>query len=178
MIIQNEKLIVRNLEAEDKYLLVKWLSNPEVLQYYEGRDNPFDLEKVEKDFYSITDREVRCIIQYENVDIGYIQFYQLDEDSRILYGYGESIEVIYGMDQFIGEVNYWNKGIGTQLINLMVNFLVEQKKADKIAMDPQTWNVRAISCYEKCGFRKVKLLAKNELHEGEYRDCWVIEYSK
>ena len=178
MIIQNEKLIVRNLEAKDKYLLVKWLSNPEVLQYYEGRDNPFDLEKVEKSFYSITDSEVRCIIQYENVDIGYIQFYQLDEDSRTLYGYGESTENIYGMDQFVGEVNYWNKGIGTQLINLMVNFLVEQKKADKIAMDPQTWNVRAISCYEKCGFRKVKLLSKNELHEGEYRDCWVIEYSK
>ena len=178
MIIQNEKLIVRNLEAEDKYLLVKWLSNPEVLQYYEGRDNPFDLEKVEKSFYSITDSEVRCIIQYENVDIGYIQFYQLDEDSRTLYGYGESTEIIYGMDQFVGEVNYWNKGIGTQLINLMVNFLVEQKKADKIAMDPQTWNVRAISCYEKCGFRKVKLLSKNELHEGEYRDCWLIEYSK
>lgn len=178
MIIQSEKLIVRNLESEDKYLLVKWLSNPEVLQYYEGRDNPLDFEEVERNFYSITDSEVRCIIQYENVDIGYIQFYQLDEDSRTLYGYGESTEVIYGMDQFIGEVNYWNKGIGTQLINLMVNFLIEQKKADKIAMDPQTWNVRAISCYEKCGFRKVKLLPKNELHEGEYRDCWVIEYSK
>ena len=42
--------------------------------------------------------------------------------------------------------------------------------------DPQAWNERAIRCYEKCGFKKVKLLPKHELHEGEYRDCWQIEY--
>ncbi|MFJ5716915.1 hypothetical protein [Neobacillus sp. NPDC093127] len=51
MLFEKEKIKVRQLQPEDKYLLVKWLSNPSVLEYYEGRDNPFDLEKVNKKFY-------------------------------------------------------------------------------------------------------------------------------
>lgn len=47
-----------------------------------------------------------------------------------------------------------------------------------VVMDPQTWNKRAIRCYEKCGIKKVKILPEHEFHEGRYRDCWLIEYKK
>jgi aminoglycoside 6'-N-acetyltransferase len=46
-------LEIRTLGTEDKGELVKWLSDPNVLQYYEGRDNPFNLEKVEEKFYQL-----------------------------------------------------------------------------------------------------------------------------
>ena len=72
---------------------------------------------------------------------------------------------------------YWNKGIGTKLVSSVVEYLIREKGADRIVMDPQTWNERAIHCYEKCGFEKVKLLPKRELHEGAYRDCWLMEYT-
>lgn len=176
MFIQKEKLIVRQLEVKDKYLLVKWLSDPLVLEYFEGRDNPFNLEIVEEKFYGTSDSEVRCIVEFDGARIGYVQFYELSDEYRKLYGYDGESDIVYGMDQFIGEVDYWNKGIGTILVNSIVEFLVEQKLVDKVVMEPQTWNERAISCYEKCGFKKVKLLPKNELHEGEFRDCWLIEY--
>ena len=32
-------------------------------------------------------------------------------------------EIVYGMDQFIGEPNYWSKGIGTRYIKLIFEFL-------------------------------------------------------
>lgn len=86
--------------------------------------------------------------------------------------------MIYGTDQFIGETDYWNKGIGKLLLKSMIEYLVGQRHADKVVMNPQTWNERAIKCYEKCGFKKVKILPKNEFHEGEYRDCWLVEYNK
>jgi len=178
MLFQKERLLVRELECDDKYLLSKWLSDPEILQYYEGRDNPFDVEKVEKKFFEEEADATRCIIEFDEVSIGYIQFYEVDEDERQTYGYGDPSEIIYGMDQFIGETTYWNKGIGTQLVRAMVTYLIEEKGADRIVMDPQMWNERAIRCYEKCGFVKVKLLPENELHEGEYRDCWLIEHCK
>lgn len=60
----------------------------------------------------------------------------------------------------------------------MIEFLLVQQKADRIVMDPQTRNERAIHCYEKCGFKKVRLLPKQELHEGIYQDCWLMEYHK
>ncbi|RDI37219.1 GNAT family N-acetyltransferase [Falsibacillus pallidus] len=175
MLFVNGRLMVRLLEKEDAWLLAKWLSDPVVLEFYEGRDNPFDMNKVNEKFYQRENGVARCIIEYDDAAIGYIQFYKLEEESRQLYGYEDETELIYGMDQFIGETEYWNKGIGTLLVQSMVDFLIEEKQADRVVMDPQTWNERAVRCYEKCGFKKVKLLPKNEWHEGEFRDCWLIE---
>lgn len=175
-IIQNGSLKVRELQMKDNAFLVKWLSDPLVLKFYEGRDHPFDLERVNQIFYPPTERKVRCIVEFEENAIGYIQFYQLNQEARQVYGYLNEDMVIYGMDQFIGETKYWNRGIGTVLIKSVVDDLVHQKYADMVVMDPQKWNERAIRCYEKCGFKKVKLLPKHECHEGEYRDSWLIEY--
>ncbi|SDZ83275.1 aminoglycoside 6'-N-acetyltransferase [Thalassobacillus cyri] len=171
---QNGYLKVRKLEEKDDHLLAKWLSDPSVLEFYEGRDNPFDLARVNKVFYAPQDVVDKCIVEFDSNEIGYIQFYQLDEETKKEYGYEN--EHVYGTDQFIGEVEYWNKGIGTLLVSSMVNFLMEHKKAARVVMDPQTRNTRAIKCYEKCGFKKVKLLPSRELHEGEYKDCWLMEY--
>jgi aminoglycoside 6'-N-acetyltransferase len=176
MLYQNGKLKVRKLEKKDNYLLAKRLSDPSVLEFYEGRDNPFDLAKVNRVFYDSEDDEIKCIVEFGGNSIGYIQFYQLDSNTKKEYGYLD--ENIYGTDQFIGETEYWNKGIGTLLVTSMVEFLVKHKKVDRVVMDPQIKNARAIKCYEKCGFKKVKILPKRELHEGEYEDCWLIEYNK
>ncbi|MBS4204128.1 GNAT family N-acetyltransferase [Lederbergia citrea] len=178
MLFQKGNLKVREIQLKDSALLVKWLSDPKVLTYYEGRDNPFNLHKVNEHFFDDDQQVTRCIVEFDGVSVGYIQFYQVDEETRIVYGYSPNEERIYGMDQFIGEVEYWNRGIGQILVSSMVEYLIKEKRAEKIVMDPQTWNERAIRCYEKCGFEKVKLLPKNEFHEGEYRDCWLIEYYK
>lgn len=174
--IKEGKIEIRHLQDSDKPFLVKWLSDPAVLQYYEGRDNPHDSERVNAHFFNRKDEATRCIAEYEGKPIAYIQFYLVDDESKRVYGYEEVQESIYGTDQFIGEVEYWNGGIGTLLVNLMKKFLTEQKGASRIVMDPQAVNVRAIACYEKCGFKKVKILPKRELHEGEWRDCWLMEY--
>ncbi|WLR57204.1 GNAT family N-acetyltransferase [Mesobacillus subterraneus] len=176
MIFQNGSIKIRRLKGKDKHLLAKWLSTPEVLQYYEGRDHSFDLEKVDRVFYASDEDEVKCMIEYEDKSIGYIQYYELDEATKKDYGYEGG--KIFGTDQFIGEIDYWDRGIGTLLVTSMTNHLFEQMKADKVVMDPQVWNERAIKCYEKCGFKKVKLLPKHELHEGKYRDCWLLESKK
>lgn len=174
MLFQNGKLKVRKLKRKDAFLLEKWLSDPLVLRYYEGRDNPFDLEKVIREFYEMEEEIVKCIIEFDNKEIGYIQFYQLDAPTKKLYGC--SGNSLYGMDQFIGEVEYWNKGIGTLLVSSMAKYLVNHLKAKRVVMDPQTWNLRALKCYEKSGFIKKKKLKKHEYHEGEYQDCWIMVY--
>lgn len=172
---KTEKLIVRSLENKDKGLIVKWLSDDKVLKYYEGRDNPFDEKMVEEKFYSEDSEVTRGIIEFSNIPIGYIQFYLIDEEERREYGYEAFKGGIFGTDQFIGETKYWGQGIGKELMKAMINFLIKEKAAHKIVLDPQTWNERAIKCYEKSGFVKVKILPKHELHEGELKDCWLME---
>jgi aminoglycoside 6'-N-acetyltransferase len=169
-------LAVRELTGEDAGLLVKWLSDPQVLAFYEGRDRPHDSVLVRQHFYELRGGIDACIVQYEGRAIGYMQFYPIGEEERDVYGYSDETLTIAGMDQFIGEPAYWNRGIGTQLMTAAIDYLVNGKGVNLIVMDPQTWNERAIRCYEKSGFRKKRLLEKHERHEGELRDCWLMKY--
>ncbi|MBT2292961.1 GNAT family N-acetyltransferase [Paenibacillus albidus] len=180
ILFQAQELCLRSLEPADAGVLVQWLSDPGVLEFYEGRDRPHDMDKVLENFYPDQDEHglTRCIIEYHSQAIGYLQFYPIDEEELGIYGYQEYAGRIYGMDQFIGETEYWNRGLGSQLIRETVAYLIEQKNASKIVMDPQAWNARALRVYEKNGFVKKKLLEKHEWHEGEYRDCWLIEYDR
>ncbi|WP_249435635.1 GNAT family N-acetyltransferase [Paenibacillus sp. Marseille-Q4541] len=176
--LEDASLAIRKLQPEDADLLVKWLSDQEVLRYYEGRDRPHDAELVQRHFYENRDEVHACIIQYEGLDIGYIQYYVVESEEIEEYGLTGLVgEHIYGMDQFIGEVSYWNRGIGTKLMKLMTRYLTRECGAARIVMDPQAWNTRAIHVYERCGFQKIKLLPNHEWHEGAYRDCWLMEYA-
>ncbi len=118
---------------------------------------------------------IRCIVEFEGLNIGYIQFYLVNDKASKITDYYQD-EIIFGMDQFIGETQYWNKGIGTLLIKTMTDYLVNQGHADRIIRDPRVTNTRAIKCYEKCGFMKKRILPRHEYHEGEYEDCWLVEY--
>jgi aminoglycoside 6'-N-acetyltransferase len=177
VIYTKNKLTIRELEEQDAPKLVEWLSNPRLLEFYEGRDKPHDLYMVKNAFYQDSN-ETRCMVEYDGLEIGYIQFYEIDEsEKRSYFEEAAANQKIMGTDQFIGETSYWNQGIGTVLIQSILEYLTVVMGAVKVIMDPQARNHRAIACYKKCGFRKVKHLPEHEWHEGEKRDCWLMEYA-
>jgi len=180
--IRNDKITIRNMQhrPSDYELLSKWLTDEEVLEFYEGRDNPFPADRIMK-HYSLPalarENVVPCIIIYEDNEIGYIQFYPLSEIHKPIFQI-EDTEGIFGIDLFIGETRYWNKNIGTKVLRTMLEYLFARERAKKIIIDPHTWNERAIRCYEKAGFRKIKILKEHELHEGVKRDALLMEITR
>ncbi|MBN8207832.1 GNAT family N-acetyltransferase [Bacillus sp. NTK071] len=168
--IEENDLNIQSIKKEDELHLLKWLTNDEVLSYYEGRDNKYTINKVRNDFL-VDDYETRCLIYKDSYPIGYIQFYQLNEVRGISLPANS-----YGMDQFIGEPRYWNKGIGTRIVAMVLNYIIEKLKGSLIVMDPQAWNTREITCYENVGFVRKCMLSKNEFHEGKWRDCYLMVY--
>jgi aminoglycoside 6'-N-acetyltransferase len=181
MLLQTDEISIRLMhdDMHDYELMAKWLSDEKVLEYYEGRDNPFSLERVIAEYQGIVrgdDVVVACIFSFQNQPIGYLQYYALDEmpeTDRQLYDL-ENPGGTFGMDLFIGETEYWNQGIGCKVVSKIIDFLFDEFGATRVVIDPETWNTRAINTYEKCGFKKVKLLPKHELHEGEYHDSWLM----
>lgn len=156
--------------------LARWLTDERVLEFYEGRDNPFPLERIVEKYSPRVlgaDDVTPCFILHEGRPVGYIQYYLHDEEEKREYGLGYA-GTAFGMDMFIGAPELWNKGIGTQVVSLMRDYLFETLQADVLTLDPETWNTRAIRCYEKCGFRKTLLLLAHEMHEGEMRDSWLM----
>ena len=163
-------------DTHDYLLMSSWLTDERVLEFYEGRDNPHDLAKVVEKFGPPARGEgnvVPCIMFHEGVPIGYIQYYAVAESERHEYEI-ETIDGVYGVDLFIGKPDLWNQGIGTRLLSMLVNYLFDEPGAVKIVIDPRVSNHRAVRSYEKCGFKRVKVLQNHELHESEYRDCWLM----
>jgi aminoglycoside 6'-N-acetyltransferase len=187
MFVQNNEIAIRLMqdEMQDYLLMEKWRTDERVLVYYGGRDYPYLLEKVIVTYRPRIKGEEPvnpCIFYYQNQPIGYLQYYALNdlpETDRQKY-FLEQTNNVYGIDLFIGEPEYWNQGIGTKVLTSAINYIFTQLQADKIVIDPDIKNHRAIRCYEKCGFVKIKVLHAHEIHEGKYQDCWLmaIEHNK
>ncbi|NMG09870.1 GNAT family N-acetyltransferase [Brasilonema sp. UFV-L1] len=181
MQVKKDEISIRQMrdDIQDYELMAKWLTDEKVLKYYEGRDNPFPLDRIIEFYQPMVrgdDSVVSCLFYYQNTPIGYLQYYALNDlpkTDRQMYCLEET-DNVYGMDLFIGETQYCNQGIGTKVVSLAVEYIFEQLQAAKVVIDPQVWNTRAIRCYEKCGFVKVKILPEHELQEGKYWDCWLM----
>jgi len=154
--IQNDELLIRVMNHNDYDIMVKLLNDSRVLEFYE--ESPSDLEKVTKKYGPrIEGRHYvnPFVVEYENKPVGYIQYYEIQENDLKRYGYPQN-HAIYGIDQFIGETKLWGKGRGTSMILLMLNYLSNHKNATRVVLEVKNNNIRAISCYKKCGFRKIK----------------------
>jgi RimJ/RimL family protein N-acetyltransferase len=69
-----------------------------------------------------------------------------------------------GRDAFvglsIGETEYWNKGYGTDVMNVLLRFVFTEINLKRVTLAVFEYNPRAIRSYEKAGFR----------HEGHLRN--------
>lgn len=177
MITNQEFTIRRMMDDEQDYkVMLKWLCDKEVQKYYEGRDKEFTYDSVVKHYQPRSNGEsyvISCILEYNNDPIGYLQYYEIDEEDNEKFELDNELTG-YGIDIFIGERDYWNKGYGTRIMKLMIKFIFDHCRSDFICIDPQTWNKRAIRVYEKAGFERLKVIPKNELHEGEYKDNLIM----
>jgi aminoglycoside 6'-N-acetyltransferase len=153
----------------DYEVMAKWLTDPRVLEFYQGRDNAFSLERIKEKYAPLVLRlesVTPCLLTLADAPIGYLQYYPVTETDA---------PGTFGIDQFIGDPSLWNQGIGTRAVSLLLTYLFRNQGARKVITDPRVENLRATRCYEKCGFRKVRILPRHEFHEGSYRDSWLME---
>jgi len=163
--------LMRDDEA-DYALVSEWRSDPRVLEFYGGRDEPLTLEEARTEHRPQIRGEdpVRsCLILLNDEPIGYLQFATelIPEEWA-----GADLALLEGaaaIDLFIGDPALWSKGYGSRALRAMVRHLLDGGAA-RVLIDPLTSNSRAIRAYQKVGFRAIGVLPKRELHEGERRD--------
>lgn len=156
------------MNEEDFSIMAKWLSTREVLEFYGDVNSPFTIQQVIKKYGPRIDGHVPIhpyIVERNSEPIGFMQHYQLTEEVQTEYGYPLALNV-QGIDQFIGNPTFFNKGIGTLMVKDFLNHL-SALSTDRVVLDPEVSNPRAIRCYEKCGFVKVRKIngGKNWLME-------------
>lgn len=74
----------------------------------------------------------------------------------------------------IGEYDFQNKGLGTEAINLLVDFGFNDLNLKRIYLHVFSDNFPAIRAYEKCDFQYEGLLRKAAFINGKYIDINIM----
>lgn len=135
----------------DYELLEKWYQQKEIYISFEQRRLNYD--EIKSKYYPRTLRDTKIpvyMIEYQKDPVGIIQYKEVNDNDKKLYKLNS--DDIYEIDIFIGNLKVQHKGIGSQAINFLSDYLFKNKKAKILVMSPLKTNINAINCYKKCGF--------------------------
>lgn len=166
--IENNNLKFRLMidNKEDYQKVYKWCQEKFVYEWFEQRKLSYE-EIVNKYSNKINkSNQTVLIMEYENIPIGLLQFNKYVDNLEVINK--KNFKNIYEYDLFIGKEAYLSKGIGKTIINTIDNYLFKEKNADAIILRPFKRNIRAIKCYQKCGYQMIsEYLGKNTIGDLE-----------
>jgi aminoglycoside 6'-N-acetyltransferase len=161
---------------DDYALLLRWLTDPRVLEWYEGRDQVFTLDRLRREWapaVQVDEWVWPFVIVADARPVGYLQVVQVLPYATEYAVDGDAANT-WAIDLFVGEPDEWGRGVGTAAVREGIAETV-RRGADRVVIDPRVTNHRAVHVYEKVGFRRVKVLPGAEFHEGQAWDCWLME---
>lgn len=136
---------IRQLRVEDAYTSVAWRNDKIVFKYtgntYEqGVTIESELRWI-REVINHRD-EYRCAIIADGVYVGNIYLTNIT-----------ALSAAYHI--FIGERNYWGKGVGKKASVLILNYAFGILRLEKVTLNVNEKNVSAIRLYESLGFLPV-----------------------
>lgn len=151
------KISFKPLEYKDFEQLFIWVHQSEVARWYPETKNWLEFKPK---FEQKINNPTSCfafMVFIDKVPIGYMQYYLADKVGEGWWPEEKAGTV--GIDQFIGNLDYLDKGFGTAFIyEFIQKKLLTQSFVKKIIVDVDSENKRAIRCYQKVGFKEVGLI--------------------
>jgi RimJ/RimL family protein N-acetyltransferase len=142
--------------ADDLPLLHDWVNRPHVAEWW---DRPLTSEQTREEFLPDVPEhgDHRFIARVDGRPIAYIQTYMAIDQGHGWWT-GQHDERVRGIDQFLGEADALDRGLGTALVRQFVERLFADPAVSCVQVDPDPANGRAIRCYEKAGFTRDRLI--------------------
>lgn len=138
---------------QDTEMLLGWLATPEVRKWW--GDPEAELKLIKNSKGSGTGDADCYIVKIDNTPTGFIQSWdpdKLDEKWLLEEPWLRDVQSgALGIDIFIGEPNMIGKGVGSRIISEFCKKLFSDG-ANRLLIDPDAKNERAIRAYAKVGF--------------------------
>ena len=162
--ISGKKIRLRALEKSDLAKVWEWLNDEEGMWFWAEPSYTPSLAEVEQRLAGSQGVASHSCKQFiietqEGIPIGRIFYDHLDTKHQ-------RTEV--GIQ--IGEKEYWGKGYGTDAMIAFLNYLFNELRLHRVYLHLQSYNTRALKCYEKCGFIQEGVLRRHSFARGKYHD--------
>lgn len=145
----NNSIYLRPLAIEDAKVSYQWRNNPEIWKY--SRFVPttaVTLETETKWLAEVLERkdQVRFAICLENSHtyIGNVQLIKMN-----------NVDAEFHL--FIGDTNWWGRGIGRKSTHLLLDYAFQEKDLQKVSLEVHKDNLPAILIYSSQGFENKDL---------------------
>ena len=168
-IISGERVRLRAVERKDVEKFHTWINDPEVTEGL-ALYLPMSMRDEENWFEGLASRppqEKPLAIECRDGDgwklIGNSGFFELDHTAHS----GE-------IGIMIGDKACWNKGYGTEAMNLLLQHGFETLNLHRIFLRVYASNPRAIRSYEKAGFTLEGRLREAVYQRGKYGDVLIM----
>jgi len=164
-------IALRPLRDEHLPLLYKWNADPDVLYWVDGKNaegsSPEDVHNI----WNMVSPQALCfLIEADGTPIGECWLQEMHEKQRQLFCPQESKTLdVRRIDMSIGEKAYWNKGIGTALIRMLVDFAFNGEHCDVLYGIVFDYNKRSQRAFEKNRFGLVELFDIGDGPSAKYR---------
>jgi aminoglycoside 6'-N-acetyltransferase len=137
---------LRKIKLSDRKYFAKWWQSGDLKRFTSGRPGLISGKKVDKYFLAMINNkgDYHFMIIAERKIIGHINLSKRKDNW-------------YETQIIIGEKEYWGRGYGAEAIKQLIK-KAKSKEISKIYLEVRPDNSRAIRAYEKCGFRKIKLI--------------------
>ncbi|MBI5352072.1 MAG: GNAT family N-acetyltransferase [Chloroflexi bacterium] len=164
MLLQTQRLILRNFKDCDLDIFVSYRNDPEVAKY-QGWGLPYPREKGEKFITSMKDKFalkqadwIQYAIALKDTDelIGDLGCYVRKDDAR-------QAKIGYTIAS-----KHWRKGYATEVIPFILEYLFEDMDMHRVAADCDSENVASYRTLEKLGFRREAYFVESFLVNGVY----------
>jgi RimJ/RimL family protein N-acetyltransferase len=139
-------------------MLHDWLGRPHVAEWWAPTPSLAELSEDYEPLIAGATNDRAYTVLVDDVPIGFIQSYVAVESHRDGWWLDERDPGVRGIDQFIAEPMLIGRGVGTAMVRAFVEYLFADPAVTRVQTDPSPRNARAIRCYEKAGFRPVRVL--------------------
>lgn len=152
-----QRLIFRLAEEKDIEQLYRWSMLPHVAEYWRGPALP---EVFRNKYIELigSDFAFPYVVSLDEEPIGYIQHFVANKTDTWTNQPSSTI----GVDLFIGEKKHLHKGYGTEMVRKIAQMLFSNPAIKRLVIETISLNTPAIRCYEKVGFRKIKIVPRGK----------------
>jgi len=162
MYLENERIYLRNLQVSDAPIMLENTTDEEI-RYMTGTKPNFTLNQIKAHINNVNNDSSRydfaiCLKNNDQM-IGELSIFEIDEENNKA-----------GFRISMSSIELTGKGYGTEAIIIVLRFVFEELKLNRLQLEVFSHNLRGIRVYEKVGFVKEGVLRESLYYNGTYSD--------